>query len=810
MSLVLRFVWWVILACSAISVLAQPETGDKELVDPDGGVTRGAAVLIDNGVSGDGALEVLVLDGGDTRQLSIDPVGPLGATDVVYDYFHYVQVGGGTALQLSQTNVTSPAASVGPRSVYSAGDLAGVNGTVEWSALSSIQDGSEVYSTRLHFSSDEPFGQLRAICYLDEDTLGFSDDVLVVLGTPGSTGFQLLTIDDDTDVGVSQAAVYTGSWVGWAADEFADLKNGILGGTATFSEPGVVDTVSLPPYDDPRFPGLPAYGPEDITSAFAFDLPASAREASVDCSVGGEPEVVLLTQVSLGDSYSSGEGAGQYGATHSPGLNLCHRSRRAWPGDEPGGQNDAVAVPAAEQRINAACSGAVIRHLSEPREFPPNGVGAAAEPAQLDNESLPAADLVTLTIGGNDALFGKVLEECAWNGLFGTNCDDADFIPEDETVALRDQVEQVFTRLAAGELRETYEEVRQRAPESDVYVLGHPRLFEDPATSCLSAWFQNSEKNWINGLADQFNQIIECAALDAGVEFVNVLTPFVGHDVCAPSQRWLHGINGVAHDNERFHPNLAGQIGYAGALRREIVQPRADACSREPVVREPGAASPEQGLLHLEAEVAACGTVFDRFVPGQSVRLTGSGFLPDSAVSFRLRAEQGAYSQALGSAISGGGGELDVTVDIPGDAPATEAAQMKATGVAASGASRVLYGRFDLADSETADGDADGVPDVCDTCPSVPNADQADLDGDGTGDACDVCPGDYEDDWDQDGLCGDVDPCPTDPENDADGDGFCESVDGCPGYPNATDPFFCFFADGFESGELSAWDVVMP
>ena len=37
--------------------------------------------------------------------------------------------------------------------------------------------------------------------------------------------------------------------------------------------------------------------------------------------------------------------------------------------------------------------------------------------------------------------------------------------------------------------------------------------------------------------------------------------------------------------------------------------------------------------------------------------------------------------------------------------------------------------------------DGDGVPDVDDNCPTVPNADQTDGDGDGVGDACDDCPG---------------------------------------------------------------------
>ncbi len=36
---------------------------------------------------------------------------------------------------------------------------------------------------------------------------------------------------------------------------------------------------------------------------------------------------------------------------------------------------------------------------------------------------------------------------------------------------------------------------------------------------------------------------------------------------------------------------------------------------------------------------------------------------------------------------------------------------------------------------------SDGVGDVCDNCPAIPNTDQADMDGDSFGDACDGCPG---------------------------------------------------------------------
>lgn len=76
-----------------------------------------------------------------------------------------------------------------------------------------------------------------------------------------------------------------------------------------------------------------------------------------------------------------------------------------------------------------------------------------------------------------------------------------------------------------------------------------------------------------------------------------------------------------------------------------------------------------------------------------------------------------------------------------------------------------------------ADGDGDGIPDMCDNCPFAPNPDQTDSDHDGVGDRCDI-------DDDGDGILDDVDPCPfvahgADPP-DSDGDGLPDVCDRCP------------------------------
>jgi hypothetical protein len=134
----------------------------------------------------------------------------------------------------------------------------------------------------------------------------------------------------------------------------------------------------------------------------------------------------------LGDSFSSGEGAGAYYAkTNVAGTNVCHRSKAAYPVRIMEAmyteRKDFVEEPMIYEReppfIFRACSGALAKQIWETNASPewvePPGEWAAAAPQKLwlEHSGPPTKPngnivLVTLTIGGNDAGFGTIARNC--------------------------------------------------------------------------------------------------------------------------------------------------------------------------------------------------------------------------------------------------------------------------------------------------------------------------------------------------------------------------------------------------------------
>src|SRR5690606_33667950 len=107
--------------------------------------------------------------------------------------------------------------------------------------------------------------------------------------------------------------------------------------------------------------------------------------------------------VIMGDSFSSGEGAGDYHPeTNRRGFlggstNLCHRSDRTY----------AMGLDWPEPPVLLACSGAVTDQVL-------GRVPTYDEPSQIARLAAldPPPDLVLLTIGGNNIGFGDIVADC--------------------------------------------------------------------------------------------------------------------------------------------------------------------------------------------------------------------------------------------------------------------------------------------------------------------------------------------------------------------------------------------------------------
>jgi lysophospholipase L1-like esterase len=226
--------------------------------------------------------------------------------------------------------------------------------------------------------------------------------------------------------------------------------------------------------------------------------------------------------VALGDSYTSGVGApGQSG--------LCLRGSSGYPALW-ARQND----PASYR--NLACGGAV---TSDVRNFQVPFLSARA-------------DLVSMTIGGNDAGFAPAVISCT----VGSDAACASVVQTARTY---------ITGALPGALDATYRAIRRKAPNARVVVLGYPRLFDVSSASCGIGGMSLAKRRVLNAGADDLAGIIEDRAQAAGFTFADVRSRFDGHGVCSASP-WINGLT-ILPPTDSFHPNAAGyRSGYLPAL----------------------------------------------------------------------------------------------------------------------------------------------------------------------------------------------------------------------------------------------------
>lgn len=277
----------------------------------------------------------------------------------------------------------------------------------------------------------------------------------------------------------------------------------------------------------------------------------------------------ILNYVALGDSYSSGHGVPPYDpATNvrsGPKRDICHRSKYAY--------SRVLEIPHFRlKRSFFACSGATTKDVTSIKQYP----GETGD--QLSHtKALRAADLVTITIGGNDVRFDQVLKNCI-RGSHSCN-----------HKAILDRARNLEPKLIS-----TYAAIRAAVPSTAaVLVLDYPQLFPKHGlpNQCQpdELLFTRSTQRFLRRAASLLRTTIADAARRAGVQFVDVMPIFAGHEICGPDGGWINHIllvpkpgssPPVGPGENVAHPNRAGQAAYARAISNYI---RARITARAPL-----------------------------------------------------------------------------------------------------------------------------------------------------------------------------------------------------------------------------------
>ena len=273
--------------------------------------------------------------------------------------------------------------------------------------------------------------------------------------------------------------------------------------------------------------------------------------------------------VALGDSYSAGEGLEPYEPGTqgvADGGDRCHRSDDAY------SQQLGIFDPDDPDDAFRACSGAITVDLytahTEPRE-PEPGEPTADVPAQVSPDD--SAELVTLTMGGNDLAFSEVVKFC----LEVDDCTNQPFDPFHEDTPDRPLDEWALAKAESvtDRLAEDYERLRGDYPRpARIVVLGYPYLFPpgEPGVSfsdcdTILRKVSTKERTRLRELQDVLTRSLYETATAAGIEFVSPQAVWDGHEPCGDRGQYTNALNPVVFDGS-FHPNRSGQLAYATLL----------------------------------------------------------------------------------------------------------------------------------------------------------------------------------------------------------------------------------------------------
>ena len=318
-------------------------------------------------------------------------------------------------------------------------------------------------------------------------------------------------------------------------------------------------------------------------------------------SAADDPMIV----VSLGDSYSSGEGIpafyGQDQAWEKKIYDedwLAHRSTKSWPGlleipEVSGKMRDYNVKETNSSECKwyfGAVSGAETKHFSKEKQRKDTYKRISLFktlkttyylPKQLDvfNKVDGDVDYVTLTVGGNDVGFADIITTCATGSTylhFGSG-----------KLKLEKQMDSIWAEFdtTRSNIKDVYTGIQSSAgSQANIIVAGYPKLLDKTGKGTL---ISEKEATIVNENVTKFNNSIksivdECKDQGMNIYFVDVEKEFDkdgGHQAYSDNA-WINKIiltkqsedleqNGIASAYS-IHPNEEGAKAYARCVNAMI------------------------------------------------------------------------------------------------------------------------------------------------------------------------------------------------------------------------------------------------